>query len=386
MTLGLKNRRILHSPLAVLGTGSALPGRPLTNDDIACFMGLRSDKHQSKFVGEIADQLGVYQRFFSRDLAAPQELPRPGDTNPEISERAIRAALADANLTMADVDLLIGHTTSPHTLLPPNIAWVADRLAWGGHFMELRQACTGFANGVMIASSMLTSHAADCVVIVGSETGSVLFDLDDVHADRGQFVNVAQMGDGAGAVVLARHEGADGAYLEHVYFGSLGLDKPPGFSLSVGGSSRPSHSCADDGPRGFHNDYRLARDEGLELFQAGFDALSSVGLGNDDVTRYLSHQANGRMGEVLSPLLGVPAEKFHNCAATYGNTGSASTWIGLHSIREQGWLRPGEVLGVLGAEATKFMYGGFAYVEGVRAQAAGQQLPTPTAQVSMRCN
>jgi 3-oxoacyl-[acyl-carrier-protein] synthase III len=70
------------------------------------------------------------------------------------------------------------------------------------------------------------------------------------------------------------------------------------------------------------------------------------------------------MGEVLAPLLDVPAKKFHNCAADYGNTGSASTWIGLHGIREQRLLEPGQVLGVLGAEATKFMYGGFTYVEG----------------------
>lgn len=363
----------MRGQLAVLGTGSALPGPSLSNDNMVRFMALRANSQRSKFVGLLADELGVYQRFLSRDLAAPRELPRPGDTNPEICERAIRAALADATLTMDDVDLLIGHTTSPHTLLPPNIAWVADRLDWGGHFMELRQACTGFANGLMIASSMLTSRAVDCVVIVGSETGSVLFDLDDVLCDRGQLVNVAQMGDGAGAVVLARHEDTGGPYLDHVYFGTLGLDKPAGFSLAVGGSSRPAHSLADDGPRGFHNDYRLARDEGLNLFRAGFDALSSVGLGDEEVTRYLSHQANGRMAEVLSPLLGVPAEKFHNSAATYGNTGSASTWIGLHSVREQGRLQPGEILGVLGAEATKFMYGGFAYFEGTRTRHPGHQ-------------
>jgi 3-oxoacyl-[acyl-carrier-protein] synthase-3 len=75
-------------------------------------------------------------------------------------------------------------------------------------------------------------------------------------------------------------------------------------------------------------------------------------------------------------VLGVPAAKFHNCAVDFGNTGSASTWIGLHSVRASGVLRPGDVLGVLGAEATKFMFGGFAYVEETRCSPAGDGSPS----------
>ncbi|MGW0711224.1 3-oxoacyl-ACP synthase III family protein [Streptomyces sp. NPDC002643] len=359
--------RMMPVRLDVLGTGVAMPGAPVSNDDMVRFIALGNDKHRSEFVGKIADQLGVYQRFLSRDLAAARELPRAGDTNPELSERAIRSALEQAGLTIDDVDLLIGHTTSPHTLLPPNVSWVADLLGYSGQYMELRQACTGFANALTIAASMLTSMAADRVCVVGSETGSVLFDVDEAVSDRGQLVNAAQMGDGAGAIVLSRYTGNDAAHLTNVYFGTLGLGKPSGFSLATGGSSRPAHDTGQPGPRNFVNDYTLARAEGLDLFRAGFEALRSVGLDEPRVDRYLTHQANGRMGEVLAPVLGIPAKKFHNCAADYGNTGSASTWIGLHSVREQHVLEPGQVLGVLGAEATKFMYGGFSYVEGSRA-------------------
>ncbi|PPK64819.1 3-oxoacyl-ACP synthase III family protein [Actinokineospora auranticolor] len=355
--------RLLPARLGVLGTGVAMPGVPVSNADMVRFMSLGVSAHQSQFVGKIADQLGVYQRFLARDRLATRELPRPGDTNPELSERAVRAALGQAGLTIDDVDLVIGHTTSPHTLLPPNVSWVADRLGYTGQYMELRQACTGFANALTIASSMLTTTAADRVCVVGSETGSVLFDVEEARADRGQLVNAAQMGDGAGAVILSRYPG-DGAYLSNVYFGTLGLGKPSAFSLVTGGSAKPAHAIDQPGSMGFVNDYNLARAEGLDLFRAGFEALTSVGLDEPRVDRYLTHQANGRMGEVLSPVLGIPEKKFHNCAADYGNTGSASTWIGLHSVREQHVLRPGQVLGVLGAEATKFMYGGFTYVEG----------------------
>lgn len=355
--------RMLSTRLGVLGTGVAVPGPPVSNEDMVRFMAVGASAHHAQFVGKIADQLGVHQRFLARDRVASQELPRQGDTNPELCERAVRAALGQAGLTIGDVDLLIAHTTSPHTLLPPNISWVADLLGYSGHYMELRQACTGFANALMIAASMLGSGAADHVCVVGSETGSVLFDVGEAGSDRGQLVNAAQMGDGAGAVVLSRHTG-EGAHLSNIYFGTIGLGKPSAFSLPTGGSGKPAHARDLPGPMNFVNDYTLARAEGLDLFRAGFEALKSAGLDEPQVARYLSHQANGRMGEVLAPVLGIPEKKFHNCAADYGNTGSASTWIGLHSVREQHVLRPGQVLGVLGAEATKFMYGGFSYTEG----------------------
>jgi 3-oxoacyl-[acyl-carrier-protein] synthase III len=366
---------MLPARLSVLGTGISMPGPPLSNDDIVRFIALGTNGHRPEFAGRIAGDLGVYQRFLSRDLAATCELPRPGDTNPELSKRAILCALEQARLTIDDVDLLIGHTTSPHTLLPPNISWVADLLGYGGQYMELRQACTGFANALMIASSMLISMAADCVCIVGSETGSVLFDAAEAASDQSQLVNAAQMGDGAGAVVLSRYTGNGESFISNIYFGTLGLGKPSGFSLATGGSSKPANSAGQVGSSGFINDYKLARAEGLDLFRAGFEALKSVDLDEPQIARYLTHQANGRMGEVLAPLLDIPLKKFHNCAADYGNTGSASTWIGLHSVREQRVLRPGEVLGVLGAEATKFMYGGFSYVEGSREGSVPDVLP-----------
>lgn len=377
---------MLSARLSVLGTGVSMPGSPVSNDDLVRFISLGTDRRRSELAGRIADVLGVYQRFLSRDLAATCELPRPGDTNPELSERAIRCALEQARLTIGDVDLLIGHTTSPHTLLPPNVSWVADLLGYAGQYMELRQACTGFANALMIASSMLTSMAADCVCIVGSETGSVLFDVAEAMSDQGQLVNAAQMGDGAGAVVLSRYTGNGEAFIANVYFGTLGLGKPSGFSLATGGSSRPANSAGQAGPSGFINDYKLARAEGLDLFRAGFEALKSVDLDEPQIARYLTHQANGRMGEVLAPFLGIPAKKFHNCAADYGNTGSASTWIGLHGVREQRVLGPGQVLGVLGAEATKFMYGGFSYVEGSREGSVHDALSGSAGAEEGQCN
>lgn len=358
--------RMNSQKLAVLGTGIAMPGAPVSNADLVRFFERSTSRQLSAFVGSLADELGVLRRHLCRDLLSNFEVPRPGDTNPELSARAVTSALADADLRIDDIDVLIGHTTSPHTLLPPNTSWTADQLGFTGQYMELRQACTGFANALTIAASMLQSGAADRICIVGSETGSVFYDVQEALRDRSQLVTAAQMGDGAGAVILSRHADAPTVgCIDHIYFGHLGLNKPTAFSLVTGGSSQP-YVAETPGPRGFYNAYSLARDSGLELFQRGFDALASVGLNGDTVRRFLPHQANGRMGMVLSPLLSIDENRFHNHAVKYGNTGSASTWIGLHSVRVEQLLQPGEVLGVLGAEATKFMFGGFAYFEGQR--------------------
>lgn len=356
--------RMISQQLAVLGTGIAMPGSPVSNADLVRFFERWTSGQLSTFVGNLADELGVLRRHLCRDLLSNFEVPRPGDTNPELSAKAVNAALADAGLRINDVDVLIGHTTSPHTLLPPNTSWTADQLGFTGQYMELRQACTGFANALTIASSMLQSGSADRVCIVGSETGSVFFDVQEALRDRSQLVTAAQMGDGAGAVILSRPVDAPTTgRIDHIYFGNLGQNKPTAFSLVTGGSSQP-YVAETPGPRGFYNAYSLARDSGLELFQKGYEALASVGLDGSNVRRFIPHQANGRMGMVLSPLLGIEESRFHNHAIKYGNTGSASTWIGLHSVRSEQLLKPGEIAGVLGAEATKFMFGGFAYIEG----------------------
>lgn len=349
--------------LGVLATGSAVPGPPVSNEDVARFVGRLANRNIAEFVSMLAGELGVESRHFCRDFRANNELARPGDSNPELSARAVQNALDAAGMRVDQIDLLIGHTTTPHTLLPPNISWVADHLGFGGHYMELRQACTGFANALMIAGSMLQTGAVDTVAIVGAETGSVFFDMDSALRDRSQLVTAAQMGDGAGAVILARPHDAPLGRIEHIYFGNAGYNKASAFSLVTGGSSQPFGVEAGQ-PRGFRNAYNLARESGLDLFRRGFDTLRELGVAPEQVKLYLPHQANGRMGTLLAPLLEIEEQRFHNSAGRVGNTGSAATWIGLDMIRRERGLIPGDVVGVLGAEATKFLYGGFSYTEG----------------------
>ena len=196
-------------PLAVLGTGAALPGAPITTETLVSRMVDRFGYRTPRRALAIADRLGIRTRHHARDWAARHEAARAGDGNADLAARAVRQALAAAGVEVSEVAYLIGHTTSPESALPGNIALVADRLGYAGPHIELRQACTGFANALMVASGLIALAPGRPVVIVGSETGSLWFDPDRLE-EPGQLVNLIQMGDGAGAIVLGVGAG-DGA-------------------------------------------------------------------------------------------------------------------------------------------------------------------------------
>ena len=130
--------------LAVLGTGTCLPGEPVSTEQLL--------KHVDDVFGlnvahrgrVYAEKLNIKQRYLSRDLMKRSESPRPGNRNPELAAKAIMQALEQAGLDVNELGYLIGHTATPAMPVPSNISLVADALAFSGPHMELRQACTGF--------------------------------------------------------------------------------------------------------------------------------------------------------------------------------------------------------------------------------------------------
>ncbi|MBI5093901.1 MAG: 3-oxoacyl-ACP synthase [Candidatus Hydrogenedentes bacterium] len=347
--------RISNCDLAVLGTGLAVPGAPVTTEELVLKLD-RMGVKGAKLCGAIAKKLGVNNRYFCRAAESPVETPCAGSTNPELASSALEQALHEAGITANDLQYLLTHTTSPHTSLPPNASWVADRLEYDGPYAEIRQACTGFANAMMLAVGMLNGEDERAIGIVGSETGTVYLDTRLIDEDRDQLVNTAQMGDGAGAIVVARRNGHRGSHIPFVYYGTLGHGKKPGLTLYMGGSSQAHDLTA------FRHDFTHVKESGMELIRTGLNVALQAGLELSDIDWIIPHQANGRMDEVLAPELGVPREKIFVCATEYGNTGSASIWMAFHRLRTSGKLKSGSKVLVLGAEATKFMLGGFLYI------------------------
>ncbi len=167
------------------------------------------------------------------------------------------------------------------------------------------------------------------------------------------------MGDGAAAVVVGPDDSKPGARISNNFFGPVGVGRSPGFALAAGGSDRP---FVEGGLLEFEHDYAAVRDCGPELFYRGAEIARGLGIPAETVDHVIPHQANGRMAELLGPFLEIePSHIFVN-ADRIGNTGSAAIWLALAELRSG--LKPGETVLALGAEATKYMFGGFQYVHG----------------------
>jgi 3-oxoacyl-[acyl-carrier-protein] synthase-3 len=268
-------------------------------------------------------------------------------------------ALEEARLDVGELAYLIGHTTSPACLVPPNIALAADRVSFAGPYMELRQACTGFANALVIAQGLVSRPGVKAVAIVGSETGSVYFDPQRAGEDMSQLVNLVMMGDGAAAIIVGPDDSGPGARISNNFFGQIGLGRRSGFALAAGGSDQP---FAKRGSIDFEHDFEAVRASGPELFYRGAEAARALGIGVETVDHVVPHQANGRMAELLAPFLGIDQSHVFVNADSLGNTGSAAIWLALAELRSR--LDPGRRVLALGAEATKYMFGGFLYVHG----------------------
>ncbi len=345
-----------------MGAGSFLPGNPVSTSQLLKHIDETFGLDVSGRGRVYADKLNIRNRHLCRDLLEPLEGPRAGHRNPEMAAVAVERALEDAGLTIDDIGYLIGHTATPATPIPSNVAIVADVLNYKGPHMELRQACTGFMNALVIAEGLLASSQSKPVVIVGSETGSVFFDPNRLKEDAGQLVNLVQMGDAAAAVVLVSagrnytlnsvHKGL----ISKKFYGHIGNGRNSGFSLKSGGSDVPT---APGGILEFSHEFADVRTNGPELFHAGLSAAAEYGLSTGTVDKILPHQANGLMDVLLEQHTGVPREKVIVNASEVGNTGSAAIWLAFaEAITTMG---QGETLLALGAEATKYMFGGFLY-------------------------
>ena len=335
--------------VSVLGSGAALPGEAVETDTLIAMLEERFGLTRGREARAVARRLAIRSRHICRAFDCASEPPRPGQSNPELCAAALQAALADAGLAAADLGYLIGHTTTPARLLPGNIALVADELGYGGPHIELRQACTGFANALMIAFGLMAMPGARPVAIVGSETGSLFFDPARVAQDSGQLVNLVQMGDAAAAVIIGPADTAKDS-IGAAWFGAIGLGRAPGLQLNYD-------------KREFDHDFAGILAGGGMLFDAGKAAAEAQNCPSEVADFIVPHQVNGAIGKQLAGHFGIPVELFFVHAGTVGNTGSAAIWLALDRLRKHE-LTPEKRAVVLGAEATKYMYGGFAYDHG----------------------
>ncbi len=339
--------------LKLLGSGQALPGEPVGNNELLAALEAHCGAGKAKLARKYADRLGIRSRHVSRDLGKARSGARNGLDAPTLCKTAITKAAGHGGMSY-----LIGHTSTPHTLLPPNIAWVADELAYTGPYMELRQACTGFANALVVAAAMIAEDNEAEIGIVGSENGSPYFDISEDFANREQLINFVQMGDGAGAVLLGADDGGGQGIVSDIFVGQIGLGMQPGISLKGGGSSDPN---CDPGLPFFNHRARDVRKNGEKLLAAGIAAIEARGYSLGEFDWIIPHQANGHIAELFGDRFPETKGKVFATADRLGNLGSAAIWVSFDELLRSGALKRGQRVLILGAEASKYLYGGFVY-------------------------
>ena len=292
--------------IGITGLGVHVPEKVMTNEELSTIVET-SDEW-------IRERTGIRERR----IAAPDEALT------DIALPAALAALEDAGVDAADVDLLVCATVTPDMMFPTSSAILADRLGMPrAAAYDLLAGCTGFVYAIAQAYGMLASGLSRRALVVGGDVLSKILDWEDRST-------LVLFGDGAGAVVM---EPVDhGGFL--------------GFELGADGGGGEYLWYPGSGSRHFENPDSYVKMNGREVFKfatrvmvsSAGDLLAECGKTVDDVDVYVPHQANKRIIDYAVAKLGIPSEKTIVNVDRFGNTSSGSIPLALADARTEGRL------------------------------------------------
>ncbi len=303
------------------GWGKAIPDKVLTNADLERMVDT-SDEW-------IVTRTGIHERRI-----APE-----GVTTAMLSVQAARAAMEKAGIIPADLDLIIVASSSPDHLLPPMSSEIQHQLGANCGAFTLVAGCTGFVYSLVTAQQFIATGAYRTILVIGAEVISRSVDWTDRNT-------CVLFGDGAGAVivqaceeptgVLAFELGSDGEGAEHLM-------------IPMGVANPPSHEVLDK--KG-----QYIRMNGREVFKfatrtlarSAAETIGRSGLSIHDIDLMVPHQANARIIELAARQMGLSMEKVFVNIDKYGNTSAASVPIALCEAIEEGRVKEGDKLVLVG--------------------------------------
>ncbi len=316
----MKAKHIL--PVAVTGTGMAVPPRVVTNDDLSKLMDT-SDEW-------IRQRTGIQER---RHVDA-------GVTPSDLAFEAAQKALKAAGVRAIDLDFILVATLSPEQYFPGTCSFLQAKLGLETtSALDIRAQCSGFVYGLEMAQALVGSGQYRRILLVGVEIQSVALDFSDRGRDT-----AALFGDAAGAVILeAAKDPTHGiqrviTHIEGRHADKLGVKYPS----AIGGAwIRPEHIAA-----GGHNpqmDGRFVFKHAVtRMPEVIGEVLKDQGLEVKDIDLWLFHQANLRINEHIAETLGIPSEKTYNNIQKYGNTSAATLPTLLDECVRAGRLKDGD--------------------------------------------
>jgi 3-oxoacyl-[acyl-carrier-protein] synthase-3 len=311
----------------IVGCGSYLPQKIVTNDDLA----------------KIVDTSDVW--IVERTGIRTRHVAAEGEYTSHLATKAAQRALQAAGLKPGDVDLIVVGTSTPDETFPATATRVQEQLGMTrGAAFDVQAVCSGFIFSLAVADNFLRLGQADTALVIGAETFSRILDWKDRST-------CVLFGDGAGAVVL-RAERATGTSRDRgILTTKLHSDGRQHDLLYASGGVSTTGTAGVvrmDGPKVFKHAVE-------KLADVVDESLTDAGLTAADIKWVVPHQANRRIIDGVGKKLGLPPERVVVTVDKHANTSAASVPLALTEAVQDGRIKPDDVV-VLEA-----MGGGFAW-------------------------
>ncbi len=308
----------------ILGTGVFYPKKVVSNYDLAKTLDT-SDEW-------IFERTGIKNRRISSEEG--------GEYTTDMAYHASKAAIERACLSPNDLDLILFATLTPDYKLPNCASQLQVRLGISNRCaaIDIGAACSGYVYGFNMANAMIQTGMFKNILLVGAETLSREVDWTDRSI-------CILLGDGAGATVIGRNESGDDSEVLSAHLGADGTGRDF-FFQEYGGVTNPITPEIASSPK------RFMQMQGREMFkvavrtlsESSLIALKKANLTIDDIDWLIPHQANIRILEATSKLLGLPKEKVIVNIRDYANTSAATIPSALHQGLMEGKIKRGQVI------------------------------------------
>ena len=307
----------------VLGAGSALPARKVTNEELA-----RTVDTSDEW---IVERTGIRSRYVAGD----------GETTATLATEASRRALEHAGVDATDIDLIVLATATPDQTFPSSATKVQAALGIKDCVaFDVHAVCTGFLYALSVADSMLRGGNAKKALVIGAETFSRILDWEDR-------ATCVLFGDGAGALVLGAEETESG-----ILATKLHADGRHNDLLFVDGGPSTTGTVGKVRMKG----REVFRHAVVNLAEVLNEVLDAAGLTSAEVDWVVPHQANARILDATARKLGLPAEKVVVTVDQHANTSAASVPLAFDTAVKDGRIKRGDIV-VLEAMGGGFTWG-----------------------------
>lgn len=301
--------------VGIIGTGSYVPDKVLTNFDIEKFL-------------DTSDEW-----IYSRTGIRARRIADPGVATSDLCKVASERAIKTAGIKRDDIDLIIMATITPDTHCPAGANWLEAKLGCTGALsFDVTAACSGFIFALHVADRMIKSGSNKCALVVAGEIMTRVVNWKERET-------CILWGDGAGAAVITQTAGGSEICSTHVHTDGASGDT----LLMPGGGSKTTPISHESVDKGLHYLKLIEGNKSFKVAVTRFaeaceEAVEFNGRNLDDVDVIIPHQANLRILQGMAKKLKVPMEKVYMTIEKYGNISSATVPIALDEAVRDGTI------------------------------------------------